>query len=259
MARFATLVMVLVLTSQPALADKIIVLVSDKSGQDKAEFWWACTGKQPSALLEQIGGAINRGGHKAVFKCDAREQQIHKSYRHTPLLNHEMINLANALEGKRIFAGQFTVVEKKPISWLSLRHFKATLQLSVLDIDTERQTGQLLLSANGYHQDVRKAKTLAHTAISAKLLQHMGALVATKPKPVKKVVRKGLIVRVTGLTRAGELDTLKKTLAVVPGVKKVTYDEITPLGGTLVVLPKTSRSAVEHHLKTLPFTATIDP
>lgn len=250
----------LVVFSKSADADKIVVLVSEKSDAQKVNFWWDCKASQPSPLLGHIGNALTKVGLKPILQCNNEiKNKIHKSYRHAPLLNHEMINLANAIEGKRILSGTLQVVEQPPLPSLSLVHYKATLQLSVLDVDTEQQTGQIVLTAHGYKRTADDARKLAHQSLSAKLLQHMNSLISTKPKKVKKVTRRGTLVRVAGLSRAGELDTLKKTLSVLPGVKRVNYEEITTLGGTLLIEPKSSQKIVHEHLQTLPFSAVIVP
>ena len=244
MTRLLTLAVLL--TSVAASAgERAALLVTEVLPDGTAVFWWGCGERHETAVADRLTPQLERLGLAILDRCDGLPAPIHKSYRHGPLKDNELINLGNALGVSRVIAGTVRFTTKAPLEALGLVHVAGELSLVAWDLDTEKPGARADVTADGFDHDPVRAWQRAGDVLLAKVASSLPAL-AERPKAAPVPT---LRVRVERLGRPADLDAVVRSLGEVPGVRRVTMSELTKGGAVLTVDPPEARAAVETYVK----------
>ena len=238
-----------------AASEQTLLLVSEQLRNGSKLFWWKCEGVRPThPVLDRLTPRLSEYGLDVTDRCDELDPPIHSSYRKPDLLRHERLNVANALDVRRLISGSIARQQKRRISELGLEHVTIRVTLTALDVHTEQIVGTLNATAEGFAATVEDADARAVELVLARLRPRLSQLAA---QPVI-VAAPTLRVWISALAKPSDLEALEQTLRAVPDLASLKVLEITRDAALIEIQPVSLREAVLSALEAANAQAHID-
>ena len=236
---------ILLLTAWQAAAapPTTVLLVTERIETGEKRFWWNCEARQEQPFSDELSPQLSRLGLTVVDGCDGLEAPIHKSYHRPTLMQHDVVNLGNALEARRMVYGEARFSRGKDHPRLGLVHVKLTVVLRGYDLQMERALGPLERHADGYAPTLAGARAKAVQLAVASLVEDLPELTRT-PKRQQAPALNMRLPTANPMERRARLQALRG----VAGVKRVVLRELTREHVVVSISPPTVRAEVEAYL-----------